>query len=284
LKEKTFRIKCICVILFAGIVHLTCIDNPLRGQSADALLSASRDASGATPAFDVVSIKPNKTDSGNVSTNMSNAKFDASNVSLEMMILNVYDLKENQLTGLPHWAESDRFDITAKVSEPDPAVMKHLTQEQRQKMLEVILLDRFQLKFHHELKMLPVYEMVLVKGGPKFKETTAAEAASENGVNGVRAGGVSIHNTQLYATGVPLSDLASHLSGQLHRIVIDKTGLNGKYNLSLAWTPDDAPPGRESTAPTLFTALQEELGLRLQSSKAEVEMFVVDSVAQPDSN
>ncbi len=201
-----------------------------------------------------------------------------------MMILNAYGLKENQLIGLPHWAESDRFDIKAKVVDPDPMVMKHLTQEQSRKMLEPILTDRFQLKFHHEMKTLPVYEMVVVKGGPKFRETTAAETASDKGVNGVRAGGISVHNTQLYATGVPLSSLAAQLSGHLHRIVIDKTGLSGKYNLSLAWTPDDAPPAQDAAAPTLFTALQEQLGLKLQPSKAEIEMFVVDQVELPTDN
>ncbi|WP_263385047.1 TIGR03435 family protein [Granulicella arctica] len=272
------------MLLLAGIVHLTFFHDPLRGQNSSAPIVVGRDVPTATPAFDVVSIKPNNTGSGNVSTRTSDGHFDASNVSLRMLILNVYDLKENQLTGLPHWAESDRFDIKAKISEPDSAVMKHLTREQRQGMLEVILLDHFQLKFHHELKTLPVYEMVLVKDGPKFKETAAAEMASETGVNGVRAGSISIHNTQLYATGVPLSDLAAQLSGQLHRIVIDKTGLNGKYNLSLAWTPDDTPPGQESTAPTLFTALQEQLGLRLQSTKADVKMFVVDSASLPGDN
>jgi uncharacterized protein (TIGR03435 family) len=238
-----------------------------------------------TPAYDVVTIKPNKTGSGNVDVSFNDGNFDASNVSLRMMILNAYQLEENQLEGLPKWADSDRFDIKAKVVEPDPVVMKNLTVEQRHSMLDAVLAERFGLKFHREKKVLPVYEMVVGKSGPKFKEMAPEEEASGKATNGVRAGGMSIHNTEMTAVGVPLSSLAAQLSHTVQRIVIDKTGLAGKYDLQLKWTADDAKPSADSGAdaapPDIFTALQEQLGLKLQPGKAEVDMFVVDQVTPP---
>jgi uncharacterized protein (TIGR03435 family) len=103
-------------------------------------------------------------------------------------------------------------------------------------------------------------------------------------VNGVRAGGISIHNQNLTATGIPLSSIADHLSFYTERIVIDKTGLSGKYNLQLRWSRDDAGPAAADTIapPDIFTALQEQLGLKLNSAKAEIETFVVDQVVMPD--
>jgi len=237
------------------------------------------------PAYDVVSIKPNKTGSGSISISIDDGNYEASNVSLKMLVLNAYQLKDNQLEGLPKWADSDRFDIKAKVVEPDPAVMKSLTGEQNQMMLRPVLTERFGLTFHREKKVLPVYEMVLAKDGPKFKAMLPEEESSGRTTNGVRAGGMSIHNTEMTAVGVPLDSLVRMLSGQLQRIVIDKTGLAGKYDLQLKWTPDDAKPspdsGADAAPPEIFTALIEQLGLKLQPSKAEVDMFVVDHVELP---
>jgi len=250
-----------------------------------AAISAQTAATVKLPAYDVVSIKPNKTGSGSIDISINDGNYEASNVSLKMLILNAYQLKDNQLEGLPKWADSDRFDIKAKVVEPDPVVMKTLTGEQNQMMLRPVLTERFGLTFHREKKVLPVYEMVLAKDGPKFKEMPPEEESSGRTTNGVRAGGMSIHNTQMTAVGVPLSSLVNMLSGQLQRIVIDKTGLAGKYDLQLKWTPDDAKPspdsGADAAPPEIFTALIEQLGLKLHPTKAEVDMFVVDHVGMP---
>ena len=240
-------------------------------------------ATAASPSYDVVSIKPNKTGSGRVSVHIDDGNFDAFNVSLKSMILSAYGLKEAQVFGLPKWGESARFDIKAKIISPDKKALAALSPEQFRSMQQPILTDRFQLTFHHETKILPIYELVVVKGGPRFKQITPAELASDEGVNGVHAGGMSIHNRNLVATGVPLSSLADHLSGQLNRIVLDKTGLAGKYNLQLSWSPDDAgPPAPDSAAPPdIYTALEEQLGLKLQPGKAEIETFVVDHAELP---
>jgi len=238
------------------------------------------------PSYDVVSIKPDHTDNGRVSIRIDDGNFDALNVSLKTMILGAYNLKEAQLFGLPKWGDSAHFDIKAKIIDPDKKQLEALTPEQFQSMQQPILADRFQLKFHRERKILPVYELVTIKGGPKFKEITPVEQKSDTGVNGVRAGGMSVHNCNLIATGVPMSRLADQLSAQLKRVVVDKTGLAGNYNFQLSWSPDDAgPPSPDVAAPPdIFTALEEQLGLKLQPGKEVMDTFVIDHVEYPSEN
>ena len=255
-----------------------------RAQNAIAARDVTADVK--APTYDVVSIKPNKTGSGQKDIDANDGNFDAINVSLKTLILSAYGLKETQIFDLPKWGKSMRFDIKAKIIDPDKNALAALTPEQFRSMQQPMLTGRFQLKFHHEMKMLPVYDLVVTKSGPKFKETTNAEIARDAGVNGVRAGGVSIHNRNLIATGVSLSSLADHLSGQVNRIVIDETGLAGKYNLQLSWSPDDMGPHAPDSAgpPSIFTALPEQLGLRLQPSNAEIETFVIDHAAIPSED
>jgi uncharacterized protein (TIGR03435 family) len=238
------------------------------------------------PSYDVVSIKPDHTDTGRISIRIDDGNFDALNVSLKTLILGAYNLKEAQLFGLPKWGDSAHFDIKAKIIAPDKKQLEALTPEQFASMQQPILTDRFQLKFHHEKKVLPVYELVTIKGGPKFKEITPAEQKSDAGVNGVRAGGMSVHNRNLVATGVPIARLVDQLSAQLQRVVVDKTGLAGNYNFQLTWSPDDAAPPSPDVAapPDIFTALEEQLGLKLQPGKEEIDTLVIDHVEYPSEN
>jgi uncharacterized protein (TIGR03435 family) len=232
------------------------------------------------PSFDVISVKPNKSDSDSMSIDSGDGHFDASNVSVEMLLINAYNLKKAQLFGLPKWANAARFDIRAKIIDPDKAALKAMTEDQERAMMEPILTDRFQLKFHHEMKLLSVYELVVAKGGARIKETAAI---GDKKVDGMSSGSMSINNRDMIAVGIPMSSLASSLSGTTQRIVVDKTGMAGKYDFHLTWSADDGgPQNPDSTAPpSLFTALQEQLGLKLEPSKAQVETFVVDSVTMP---
>jgi uncharacterized protein (TIGR03435 family) len=276
--ERLLRTSCVLLIASAGTVFAA---PKMRAQAA----AATQPTPAKMPAYDIVSIKPDKSGSGHVSVHIDDGNLDASNVSLKMMILSAYGLKEAQIVDLPKWGDDAHFDIKAKVLDPDKKAIEALTPEQFSAMQQPILTDRFKLKFHRGVKTVPVYELVVVKSGPKFKQTTPEEEASPDGVNGVKAGGIEIHNRHLVATGVPLSSLADDLSGQLHRIVVDKTGLVGKYNFTLSWAPDDgSPQAPDATLPSLFTAVQEQLGLKLQSGKAEVSTFVVDSAALPDAD
>jgi uncharacterized protein (TIGR03435 family) len=254
------------------------------------------------PAFDVVSIKPNKSDSGMVRIMGKPDGYAASNVSLKMLIQSAYGIREDLISGAPSWADSARFDIDAKVAGSDVDALKKLTPEQRRLILQPLLADRFKLKTHTETKQLPVYELVVAKGGSKLKEAAPGDTYA-NGIKGPdgvgRGGMMRVGRGQLNAQAVPMTSLANMLSQQLHRTVLDKTGLTGKYDIELNWTPDqgsdpmfkgpdssqqraDAAP--DSSGPSIFTALQEQLGLRLQSAKGPVETLVIDHVEMPSEN
>ena len=138
-------------------------------------------------------------------------------------------------------------------------------------------MERFQLKAHTEIKTLPVYELVVIKDGPKFKQ-------SEDDTHG---SGTSIHGDhngkELTAHNLSITSLASSLTNEVHRTVIDKTGLAGKYDLGMKWSADDGTAQADSL-PSIFTALPEQLGLKLQAGKGPVETLVVDSVEMPSEN
>jgi len=251
------------------------------GTGKSGTASQSTTAETKLPVFDVVSIKPNRSGSGSMGIETHNDSYSATNVSLKRLLQDAYGIREDLISGGPGWAESTSFDINAKVVDPNLDELKKLTGEQRRSMLQSFLADRFQLKVHIETKALPVYELVIAKGGLKFHE-----AASGNGsADGGRTPGMWIHNNELTATAIPLTSLAAMLSRQLHRTVLDKTELTGKYDLDLKWAPEDGQgPSPDSSAPSIFTALQEQLGLKLQSSKGPVETLVIDHVEMPSEN
>jgi uncharacterized protein (TIGR03435 family) len=254
------------------------------------------------PAFDVVSIKPDKSGGGMIRVMNRPDGYSASNISLKMLIQAAYGVREDLISGAPGWAESARYDIDAKVDGADVEALKKLSPAQRRLILQPLLADRFKLKVHTETKQLPVYELVVAKGGPKLKEATVGDTYA-NGIKGPdgvgRGGMVRMGRGQLTAQGVPMTSVVNMLSQQLHRTVIDKTGLAGKYDLELNWTPDegegmgspppgggqphgDAPP--EGSGPSIFTAIQEQLGLKLLSGKGPVDTLVIDHVEMPTNN
>jgi uncharacterized protein (TIGR03435 family) len=237
------------------------------------------------PVYDVVVIKLNKGLTRGTHTDMDDTTFQARNVSLKHLLVNTYGIREGQIFGLPGWADSARYDVSAKVTDPDLKVMRSLSREQRQAMLAAILVDRFHLQTHIEQKTLPVYELVVAKGGPKLTES----AVQPSDANPNAPGNIDVHNTDMTATGVRLSELAGNLSFPLDRTVIDKTGLTGRYDFRLRWTEDNvanaaADGGAAFAPPNIFTAIQEQLGLKLQAAKGPVNTLVVDHVEQPTEN
>src|SRR6185312_13638313 len=195
-------------------------------------------ASTKLPAYEVAAIKPNKSDGGMTRLSITADRYSATNNSLKMMIEYAYDLKADGLvSGLPGWADSARFDIEAKMDEDTVAALKKLSNEerteQRRLMTQSLLADRFQLKVHHESKEMPMYALVIAKGGLKLKD---ADLNGTKGPDGVpHGGGWSSSDGQLTAHGIPISGLANFLSRNLHREVVDKTGLTGKYDFKLKW-------------------------------------------------
>jgi uncharacterized protein (TIGR03435 family) len=254
------------------------------------------------PAFDVVSVKPNKSGDHGVRIMFNSDGYSATNATAKLLIQVAYGIREDLISGAPSWVDSTRYDFDAKVAGPDVEALKKLSPEQRRSMLQPALADRFKLKVHTETKQLPVFELVVAKGGSKLKEATPGDVYTNGlkGPDGVgRAGTMRMGRGQLTAQGVPIGNLVNMLSQQLHQTVIDKTGLTGKYDLELNWTPDqgsdpmfkgaDGAPQRADTAPdasgpSIFTAVQEQLGLKLQSTKGPVETLVVDHIEMPSEN
>ena len=237
------------------------------------------------PTFDIVSIKPNQSGRGGFDVESNDSNYTAINISLKMLFEEAYGIKEDQVYGLPGWASSARFDIEAKIVEPNPEVLKKLTPEQHKAMFQALLADRFQLKVHTETRVLPVLKLVAVKGGPKFKEFAPEGSPEDKSPNGIGRGGISAKSGVLTAHAIPLTSLANTLAHWLHQTVIDKTGLTGQYDLILKWAPEYGPDASsESSRTSLFTALQEQLGLKLRSSKGPVETLVIDHVEMPSEN
>jgi uncharacterized protein (TIGR03435 family) len=212
------------------------------------------------PAYVAASVKPNTSASESSSSNGSKGQVVFINQTLKRLIERAYNLKPFQLSG-PDWLDSVRFDVAAKYP-PDTK------NEDRTLMLRTLLEDRFKLAVHRQMKEMPGYALVV---GKSFKLKPVEPGSSGTDSHGGRV-------RTLTATKTSMAFLADLIARNLGETVVDKTGLAGVYDFELRWTNDDqtANNGDADTAPTLFTALQETLGLRLQRQKVPVEMVVVD--------
>ena len=266
-------------IVLGALVSLTFGGPQVMGQLAAA-------ADRKLPAFDVMVVKPNSSGE-RPSIDFDGGSFSATDISVKMLVLFAYDLKDDQLFGIPKWANEQRFDMKAKVLDADPAVLQHLTNDEKREIEQTILTDRFGLVFHRETKVLPVYALVVDKNGPKFQPSKIE--AGQKGANGLSAGSLHTNNhdgnADMASTAVPIASLVNVLSRQTERIVVDQTGLTGRYDLNLTWSRDDgSTPASEQNSPSILTAIQEQLGLRLRPAKLPVGTFVVDHVALPTGN
>jgi uncharacterized protein (TIGR03435 family) len=234
------------------------------------------------PPYDVSSVRQH--DSADASPNQQFGSmsihddiFTATNMSLEDIVKFAYDLKGDQISGLSGPVNSAHFDIMAKVVPSNGGPMPKLTDTQLQAMIVPLLADRFHLKAHLLPKTMPVYDLVLQRGGPKFQ--LSQTDTHDSTVNM----GASNNDDVLTFKGASMSDLAQALSGQVHRQVNDKTALTGAANFTLKWTSDEAAD-QGGTVTSIFTAVEEQLGLKLQPSKGPVLTLVVDHAEMPSAN
>jgi uncharacterized protein (TIGR03435 family) len=257
----------------------------------------------APQAYDVVAIKPSDPNDRRIMMRNMPGTLSMTGVTLKLLIQQAYGVQDFQVSGGPGWVGSDRFGIEAKVLDapvgPPPDFLKMSEQERNQYlernrvMLRGLLEDRFQLKVHHESKDMPVYALVVAKGGPKLKDN-GGKTSDPN----MKPGMMRMGPAQLTGSQMPISALVNTLSQQLGRTVVDQTGLKGNYDFELKWTPDlsqgggpfgggPLPPGVEApdpNGPTVFTAVQEQLGLKLESQKGPVDVIVIDQAAKPSEN
>jgi uncharacterized protein (TIGR03435 family) len=262
------------------------------------------------PAFEVASIKPAAPDArGIFIRNLPGGRVNVTNMSLKDLIVFAYKVQPFQVTGGPPWLDSARFDIVAKAEKP-PA------QGELFLMVQSLLAERFGLKLRRESKEMPVYALVSAKNGNKA--TPGLVEAKEGGCAVVNpsaippppkpgeappkfCGGLLMGRGQVNGTAVSVSQLGPLLSRMLGRTVVDQTGMAGKFDIKLEWTPEetqqmfggppplaggDAPKSTapEMAGPSIFTAIQEQMGLRLESQKGPVEMLIVENAEKPTEN
>jgi bla regulator protein blaR1 len=253
------------------------------------------------PGFDVASIKLSDPTSTGAEIGISpGGNFFAKGITVSALIENSYDVRRFQISGAPGWLTTERYDIVTKndntgVSEGDLPKMttgeREVFWERLLVKVQALLADRFQLKLHRETRDLPVYALVVARTGSKL------QVWKDGG-----AGGPSLSirrdesgNTEVVGMRLPLSSLVRVLSRQAGRTVLDKTGLIDDYDFKMTYAPDLAlqpelaAAGADSlsaggSGPSLFTALQEQLGLRLDAQKGPVEILVIDSIERPSGN
>ena len=227
--------------------------------------------------WDAVSIKPHRELDNSAMMRMLPNGFEMQNMAIYSLLMSAFPIRSgDQIVGWPAWASSDRFDVLAKMdtetSDAFHTLSKNDGGEHWRLLMRQILEDRFAMKAHIEKRELPVYELVIAKHGPKLKESVPGES----GATGMSPGKLSAH-------AYPVSGLAMSLSGTVGRVIIDKTGLTGQYDIELTWAWRD-DPGSGETGPSIFTALQEQLGLKLEPAKAPVDVVVIDHIERPSEN
>jgi uncharacterized protein (TIGR03435 family) len=231
-------------------------------------------AADANPTFEVATIKPTRPDEQGPRYDFRSRRFSVIHASLSDLLKFSYGIQQSQIAKTQDWVNSESYDISAEPDgEGDPSI------KQWQLMVGKLMADRFQLKFHYEKQEQSVYLLSVVKTGPRF--TKSQSDTNAPGGMGIGPPG------HLGATNQTMAEIANLLGlGILNRPVVDQTGLTGKFDLRLAWTPDGPPPATESAdvPPDFFTAIQEQLGLKLVSTRAPVDVLVIDHDERPSAN
>lgn len=228
------------------------------------------------PAFVVATIKPARADEP-LMIQIQGRRFATAGASLADIMKYAYGVHISQIVGGPEWVDTAKFDLLA-----DPGTDARPASDDMKKMVQRLVEDRFKLMYHRAVRELPVYAVVVAKSGPKLTKTTKDAGIP---VAGYRPTG------RLGVGNATLTDFAGFLQRYvMDRPVVDRTGIPGRYEFDLAWTPDGAqlngrPASDDPGAPPgLFTAIQEQLGLKLEAVKAPVEVMVIDHVERPSEN
>ncbi len=231
-------------------------------------------AADANPAFEVATIKPTRPDEHGPRYDFRGRRFSVIHASLSDLLKFSYGLQQSQIAKAQDWVNSESYDISAVPDgEGEPSI------KQWESMVKKLMADRFQLKFHFEKREQSVYVLTVARTGPKLTRSKSDPSAS---------GGMGFGPPGNFgATNQTMADIADALGqGVLNRPVVDQTGLTGRFDLRLTWTPDGSVTATENPndLPDFFTAIQEQLGLKLVSTKAPVDVLVIDHVERPSPN
>jgi uncharacterized protein (TIGR03435 family) len=253
-----------------------------NAETAWTLPEPPKPMANADPAFEVATVKPSKPGTPGKLLTMRGRQYKTFNTTLNDLISVSYDVHTRQIIGGPPWMAADKWDLDAK---PEGEGVPN--RKQIDVMVRKLLADRFKLAFHREQRELPVYAIVIAKNGPKLTKS----AGDPNGLPNLLFRGLGV----LPVSNATIGDFAMVMQGAvLDRPVVDHTGLTGKWDFTLKWTPDETqfgamgihppPPSDNATTPDLFTAIQEQAGLKLESTKAPVEVLVIDRAEKPSEN
>jgi uncharacterized protein (TIGR03435 family) len=307
---REFSLRAVGVAAFSAIAIFSIAGAPPRaGYQAQ-----SQSAAAAPPAYeyDVVSVKPSDPANANKPGNglsSSPDAFTAKSSPLIILIDYAYAIKNpEQLVGATGWIADERFDFNAKMESSVMDALQKLTRDDRilarQQMMQAVLADRFKLVAHRETRELQIYTLVIAKSGLKMKEAKPGDTYP-NGIKipgapspaGLMSFQAAPNGVVLTAQGVPLTMLLGTISREVGRLIVDKTGLTGNYDFVFQFTPDTyhAPSnlgegGSSMPLPpdvgtiSIFTAMQEQLGLKLESVKAPIEVVVIDHAERPSGN
>ena len=249
------------------------------------LLSARRvSAQAATaplPSFEVASIRPVHSGQNGMSITWKASRYDVEHSTMKPILWAAFRVHDYQILGAPGWVNNDQYEINAKIDDSMQKLPPEEMEKQLSLMLQSLLIDRCKLKFHRITKEVTVYRLVAAKNGPKLVGAAPDEQF-----------GITVNNTRLTAKATTMSELADQLSAQLNRTVINGTELKDKYDMQLTYASDqDQPaPGYGQSAaqpdagPSIFTAMQDQLGLKLVAEKGPVEMIVIDHIEPPSPN
>jgi uncharacterized protein (TIGR03435 family) len=263
-------------------------------------------------AFETASVKPNKSDTDERFLQRApGGNLRVVNMPLRQLIVFAYQIQGFQLEGAPAWTTAERFDIEARSGKDLPAVsLAAGVNDPMRLMLRTLLADRFTLVVHKETKELPIFELVLARPdgtpGPQLQPATvdcnalaaASQAAARSGGPAPPPGtcGITMNLGRIRFGGLPMTSFANTLAQPMQRVVVDRTGLAGNWEFELTFAPDQStlppgplpaglqPPSVDPNAPSLVTAIEEQLGLRLRPARGPVEVLVVDRVERPTEN
>ena len=257
-----------------------------------ALAAQAVKSDGPKPQFEVATVRPTTSDGTSASIGpRPGGRLVATNQTLCSLIRNAFNLQPYQIISGADWMESDHWDIQAKAAETDLDDKGMMPSRQFMLRLQSLLEDRFRLVARWETRELPVYALVLLKPGtfgPKLKVHTGdcsrppgsePRPAGRAPVNCGTRTNSTMASAKTTGTGITMLTFARNISDTTARYVIDKTGLAGVYDLELEFTPEPSP---DTTGPSVFTAVQEQLGLKLEAQRGPVEVFVIESAQKPE--
>ena len=282
------------------------------------LVAVQAQQAGERPRFDVASIKLNESDDGRISVNRTGSRYTAHGISLALLIRNAYSVQEFQVIGAPSWAESDRFDIVATMpAEPDPGPPAPGAPSRQALMVQSLLEERFHLAVHKETREMPVYALIIASAdrrlGPSLRRSTLdcaamLAAARARGTapsppppgelppcsSSVAPGTIVIRSQTMAGIATAFSRL-TNTGSSLGRLIVDRTGLEGYFDVDLHFTPDRIPnfgpggppqglPPIDPDAASIYAAMREQLGLKLDAQRAPVEVIVIDRVEKPTAD